>query len=83
MSELSVLERVIGVFKDVTDKSEITENSNLMDDLSLTSVETFTVLAALETEFKISIPEKYLRRMMTISDVVNIVTEIMNDISEN
>lgn len=79
MSESEVLDKVIKVFQDVTDTDKITEESLLLDDLMLSSVEVLTVISALEVEFGIKIPEKYLRRMVTIADVRDIVLEIIEN----
>ena len=56
---------------------EVTSESNLMDDLSLSSLEMLASLMHLEKEYGIIIPEKYLRRMFTIGDVASVLTEIM------
>ena len=74
-----ILQNVIDYWKNIIDDEEVevTSESNLMDDLSLSSLEMLASLMHLEKEYGIIIPEKYLRRMFTIGDVASVLTEIM------
>jgi len=56
---------------------EVLPESNLMDDLALSSLEMFNSLLTLEDTFGITIPERTLRRMITIQDVAQVLTEII------
>lgn len=78
MTEAELLSKVIDVFQKVTKAPEITGDMNLMEDLSLSSIETLTILVGIENEFSIKIPERLMRRMVTINDVASIVLEIIN-----
>ena len=49
----------------------INENSVLMDDLDLSSMEILTVVADLEETFGLRIPEKELRNFVTVSDLAD------------
>lgn len=64
-----------GILED--DTIEITAESNLMDDLSLSSLEMLNSLILLEDKYGIVIPEKALKRMLTIGDVATVLTEIL------
>lgn len=77
MSEQEILEKIIAIFSEMTEAEEIREDSELIEDLELSSIDVFTLLAEMETEFGISIPEKLVRKMGTIEDVKNIVVELM------
>lgn len=57
------------------DAPEITPQSHLMDDLALSSLEMLNGLLMLEDTYGIVIPEKYLRRILTVEDVARVVTE--------
>ena len=46
-----------------------------MDDLALSSLEMLNGLLMLEDTYGIVIPEKYLRRILTVEDVARVVTE--------
>ena len=53
---------------------EVTEDSVLMDDLDLSSMEILTIVADLEETFGIRIPEKELRGFVTVSDLADYLT---------
>ena len=53
--------------------TEIDENMELINDLELRSLEIFTLLADMECEFGIEIPEKLIRQMVTVQDVERII----------
>lgn len=77
MSEKEVMEQIIELFSEVTEKEEIEGSSELIEELEMSSIEVFTLLADLEAVFDIVIPEKMVRRMRTINDVKDIVLELM------
>jgi len=73
-----ILQSIIDYWKSVLDDDtvEITPQSNLMDDLALSSLEMFNSLLMIEDTYGITIPEKYLKRMITVADVAQVLTEI-------
>lgn len=58
------------------DAPEVTPQSQLMDDLSLSSLEMLNSLLMLEDTYGIVIPEKYFRKILTVEDAARVVTEI-------
>jgi len=77
MANKDTLQRVIGLFATMADTEEaITADSELIDDLGVTSMDVLYLISCLEEEFKIKVPEKAIRRMTTIGDVAEIVTEL-------
>ena len=52
-------------------RKDVREDSVLMDDLDLSSMEILTVVADLEEMFGLRIPEKELRNFVTIGDVAD------------
>lgn len=74
-----IVQNIIDYWKRIIDDDsvEITPQSNLMDDLSLSSLEMFNSLIMLEDDYGIVIPEKYLKRMITIDDVATVLVEII------
>lgn len=74
-----VLQGIIKYWERIIDDDtiEVLPESNLMDDLELSSLEMFNSLLALEDEYGISIPERALKRMFTIKDVAQVLTEII------
>ena len=72
-----ILEGIIAYWEKEIDDDEIviTPESNLMSDLALSSLEMLRSLLMLETEFGIRIPEKQLRRMITVADTAQVILE--------
>lgn len=75
-----ILQGIIAYWKRVIDDDaiEVKPESNLMDDLALSSLEMFNSLLILEEKYGVSIPERALRRMVTIRDVAQVLTEILS-----
>lgn len=73
MSRTEIIAQIVGILEDVAEISpdEVTENSVLMDDLDLSSMEILTIVADLEETFGIRIPGKELRSFVTISDLAD------------
>lgn len=76
MSRTEIIAQIVGILEDVAEISpdEVTENSVLMDDLDLSSMEILTIVADLEETFGIRIPEKELRGFVTVSDLADYLT---------
>lgn len=74
-----ILQSIIAYWKQVIDDEtvDVLPESNLMDDLALSSLEMLNSLLTLEDTFGITIPERALRRMITIQDVAQVLTEII------
>lgn len=58
------------------DEIEITEDSGIMDDLDMDSIEMQEVFSDLEEEFEVEILDSMLKRMITIGDVIDVMTEL-------
>ena len=74
----SVLQAVIQSLSQVIDDKEITitPESHLIDDLELSSYELLQLLIRLEDEHGLEIPERYFRRMLTVKDAAQVITEL-------
>lgn len=68
-----ILRQILASLDDVAEISpdEVTEDSVLMDDLDLSSMEILTVISQLEDAFGLRIPEKELRSFVTVGDLVD------------
>ena len=77
MKRSDILVKTIALFATMTDAEEITEESNLIDDLELSSMDVLFVISSLEEEFGIKIPEAMIRTTETVSDVVEIVCDML------
>ena len=73
MERSEIVSQILAILEDVAEISpeDVTEDSVLMDDLDLASMEILTVVADLEETFGLRIPEKELRNFVTISDLAD------------
>ncbi|WP_215633172.1 acyl carrier protein [Coprococcus catus] len=78
MTRDQVKDIVFRTFTDVIadDEIEITEDSGIMDDLDMDSIEMQEVFSDLEEEFEVEILDSMLKRMITIGDVIDVMTEL-------
>lgn len=54
---------------------DIDESKALMDELDLSSLEIMTMIADLEEQFQIQIPENDIRGMVTVGDMIDYIYE--------
>ena len=52
---------------------EITEESGLMEDLDLSSLEIMTMIADIEQEYQIVLGETELRSMVSVGDIIDCI----------
>ena len=72
-----ILNRVIDVFAVIADTGDaITADSDLIEDLGVSSMDILMMICNLEEEFKIKVPEKMIRRMTTIGDVADVMKSL-------
>ena len=73
MQRAEIVSQILAILEDVAEISpeDVREDSVLMDDLDLSSMEILTVVADLEEMFGLLIPEKELRNFVTIGDVAD------------
>ena len=78
MTRDQVKDLVFRTFTDVIadDEIGITEDSGIMDDLDMDSIEMQEVFSDLEEEFEVEILDSMLKRMITIGDVIDVMTEL-------
>ena len=71
MERYEILEKIKTVIEAATDipTEEIEDDSALMDDLELSSLEVITIIADLEEIFGFTFSEKEMRNMITIDDL--------------
>lgn len=77
MERAEIMSQILAILEDVAEISpeDVNENSVMMDDLDLSSMEILTVVADLEETFGLCIPEKELRNFVTIGDLADYLTE--------
>lgn len=57
------------------DPSLITEESRFLDDLELSSLDFFSLISEIESEFNIHITELEIQRLVTVGDLLHILQE--------
>lgn len=77
MSYDNVFEKIVNIFAMVADTDdEITAESELIEDLGISSIDILLMISSLEEEFAIKVSEKEIRKMFTINDVVDTVVRL-------
>ncbi len=73
MERTEIISQILAILEDVAEiaPEDVNENSNLMEDLDLSSMEILTIVADLEETFGLRIPEKELRSFVTINDLTD------------
>lgn len=72
-----LLNRVIELFSTMTEADEITGESEIMEDLEINSMDVLFLISSLEAEFGVKVPEKAIRKMVTVGDVVEIIEGLL------
>lgn len=77
MEREEIIAQILAILEDVAEISpdDVHEDSVLMDDLDLSSMEILTIVADLEEAFGLRIPEKELRSFVTISDLADYLSD--------
>lgn len=73
MERAEIISQIMAILEDVAEiaPEDVNEDSNLMEDLDLSSMEILTIVADLEETFGLRIPEKELRSFVTINDLTD------------
>ncbi len=68
-------EDIVEILVDVADlaKEDISEDSQLIDDLDLSSLEIMSVISKLESKYSIKISENELLSVATVEDLINLI----------
>lgn len=77
MKRAEIISQILAILEDVAEVSpeDVNEDSVLMDDLDLSSMEILTIVADLEETFGLRIPEKELRNFVTMGDLADYLAE--------
>ena len=76
MTERQVIEKVIDIIVEASEtEEEVTENTALIDDMGVSSMEAILILGDLENEFGIDLPISGLRTVKTVGDLAQHVIE--------
>ncbi|MGN0376826.1 MAG: acyl carrier protein [Suilimivivens sp.] len=72
-----MLEKVRNILEEYVDvpKEQIIMETNLLNDLGLSSLDVVNIIVAFEDEFGIEIPDRKLSEIVTVGDVVKLLQE--------
>ena len=68
-----VLKRVIELCAMVTDATEINADSEIVDDLAISSMDVMFLVSSLEDEFQVHIAERQIRTIITVGDIADMI----------
>lgn len=79
MSNEELFEKVKGMIVGQlgVDESQITMDSNFIDDLNADSLDMVELVMAMEQEFDITIPDEVAEKVHTVSDAIDFISENM------
>ena len=78
MNREAILQRVIALFATMAEtENDITAESELIEDLGISSMDVLFLISSLEEEFQIKVSEKAFRKIVTIEDVVDTVVSLI------
>lgn len=64
------------IYSVIEDKDmEITEDSEFIDDLGLSSMEFFNLITLIENSFHIKISDRQIQELETIGDIMEVISE--------
>lgn len=77
MNREQIVDRVIKIIKDTLcdDSIEIFEDTYLINDLDMGSMDVLAMMADLEGEFELEIPEKMVQKFVKVSDIVDYIEQ--------
>ena len=73
---MEIYKKIAIIIEDVADipASQIKQDSYLIDDLDLSSIEILAIISKIEDEYSIDISEKELLSIQSINDIVKIIS---------
>ncbi|MCI9147614.1 MAG: acyl carrier protein [Hungatella sp.] len=74
------LEKLQGIIAEVLNVSEddITTSTTFVDDLGADSLDIFEIIAAIEEQFDIEIPQEEAEKIVTVGDAVEQIRNVLN-----
>lgn len=77
MNKEEILERVIPLIASISEEEEITVDSEIMEDLGISSMDVLYLIASMEEEFGTKIPEKAIRKIVSVGDMVDVISDLI------
>jgi len=78
MTRDDIFKRTVALLAVMTEAEaeEITEESDLMEDLDVSSMDVMIVVSSLEEEFGVKVSEMLLQNVCTVGDVVDVIADL-------
>lgn len=75
MTREEITKAVKKIIEEVTDISmeEMENQTSIMDDLGISSMEVITIFADIEKRLHVYVPDAIIRRVVTIDDIINYI----------
>lgn len=69
-------EEIIKIIANIAEVPEesINENTNLLADLDLESLDLVTLISEVETKYELEIPDKEIKKIQTVGDIINFLS---------
>ncbi len=77
MTKDEILDQVIEVVEKTLNVSDIDEDTYMQDDLHIESLDFYSLLANIEKQFRIRMPERILANVETVGDIADEVETIL------
>lgn len=77
MHKEDILKRVIKLFSTMTEAEEINEDSELLEDLGISSMDTLFLISSLEEEFQVKVSEKAIRNIVTVGEAAEVISGLL------
>lgn len=76
-----VLKKVVEIFQEEIDDETVvvTPDSNIMDDLELSSLDIFDILLEMEDVFDLEVSDELLRKMIYVKDAAEIICALKEE----
>lgn len=78
MTNEQILSRVIALLTPMSDNEEIHADSELIEDLGISSMDVLFLLSSLEEEFNVKVPESEIRKMVTVGDIADCICQCLS-----
>lgn len=75
----NIEKEIIAIIADVSgfEESEITPETNIMDDLEVDSIKTIEITVAIEKKFKISVREEDVPKIVSVKQAIELVNKLV------
>ena len=69
-------EEIIKIIANIAEVPEesINENTNLLADLDLESLDLVTLISEVEAKYELEIPDKEIKKIQTVGDIINFLS---------